>query len=138
MVGVQAAGFILAANIVLIGYGFTQKHAGMFLLASTLPVILLAVHIIGISSSTNQIALVIRIEDELHIRETQSLARIYARNYLRLAGPQLEAVIAQGTRGRTLSLKWFITPEAIVLYAASLGQVGLFVLCLVLYNYRFF
>jgi len=138
MVGVQAAGFILTADIVLIGYGFTQKHAGMFLLASTLPVILLAVHIIGISSSTNQIALVIRIEDELHIRETQSLARIYARNYLRLAGPQLEAVIAQGPRGRTLSLKWFITPEAIVLYAASLGQVGLFVLCLVLYNYRFF
>jgi hypothetical protein len=138
MVGVQAAGFIVAANIVLIGYGFTQKDAGMFLLASTLPVTLLAVHIIGISSSTNQIALAIRIEDEFHIRETQSLARIYARNYLRSAGPTLEAVIAQGPRGRTLSLKWFITPEAIVLYAASLGQVGLFVLFLVRYNYGFF
>ena len=138
MVGVQAAGFILAANIVLIGYGFTQKHAGMFLLASTLPVILLGVHIIGISSSTNQIALAILIENELHIRETQSLARIYARNYLRSAGPQLEAVIAQGPRGRNLSLKLFITPVAIFLYAASLGQVGLFALFLVHYNYRFF
>ena len=137
MVGVQAAGFIVAADIVLIGYGFAQKHAGMFLLASMLPVILLAVHIIGISSSTNQIALAIQIEDEFHIRETQSLARIYARNYLRSAGPQLEAVIAQGPRDRTLSLKWFITLEAIVLYAASLGQVGLFALFFVRYNYRF-
>src|SRR5262249_3947207 len=32
MVGVQAAGFIVAANVVLIGYGFAQKQAGMFLL----------------------------------------------------------------------------------------------------------
>src|SRR5262249_40118478 len=133
MLGVQAAGFIVAANVVLIGYGFTQKEAGMFHLASTLPVILLAVHIAGISSSTNQIALAIQIDDGFHIHETQSLARIYARNYLRSAGPQLEAVIAQGPRGRNLSLKLFITPVAIFLYAASLGQVGLFVLYLVLY-----
>jgi hypothetical protein len=138
MVGVQAAGFIIAANIVVIGYGFTQKHAGMFLIACTLPLVLLVAHIAGLSSSTNQIALAIRIEDELHIRETQSLARIYARNYLRSAGPQLEAAIAQGPRGRTLSLKWFITPVAMVLYAASLAQVGLFALFLVHYNYRFF
>ena len=38
---VQTAGFILAANIVLIGYGFSQKHAGMFLIGSALPLILL-------------------------------------------------------------------------------------------------
>jgi hypothetical protein len=113
-----------------------RKKPGLFLLASTLPLILLAVHIIGISSSTNQIALAIRIEDEFHIHETQSLAKIYAKRYLRSVGPQLEAVIAQGPRGRNLSLKSFITPEAIVVYAASLGQVGLFVLYLVLYNYR--
>jgi len=135
---VQTAGFILAANIVLIGYGFSQKHAGMFLIGSALPLILLGVHIIGISSSTNQIALAIRIEDELHVRETQSLARIYARNYLRSAGPQLEAAIAQKARGRNLSLKSFITPEAIILYAASLGQLVLFALFLVSDNYRFF
>jgi len=136
MLSVQAAGFIVAANVVLIGYGFSQKEAGMFLLASTLPVILLAVHLAGISSSTNQIALAIQIEDELHIRETQSLARIYARNYLRLTEPQLKDVIAQGPRPRNLSLNSFITPVAVSLYAASVGQVGLFVLYLVLYNYR--
>jgi hypothetical protein len=138
MLGIQTAGFIIAANIVVIGYGFTQKHAGMFLFASTLPLVLLVVHIAGLSSSTNQIALAIRSEDELHIREAQSLARIYAENYLRSAGPQLEAAIARGPRGRTLILKWFITPGAIVLYAASLGQVGLFALFLVHYNYQFF
>jgi hypothetical protein len=136
MLGIQTAGFIIAANVVLIGYGFTQKQAGMFLIASTLPLVLLAVHIAGLSSSTNQIALAIRIEDELHIRETQSLARIYPRNYLRSTELQLEAVRAQGPRGRNLSLKLFITPVAIVLYAASLGQLGLFVLYLVLYHYR--
>jgi hypothetical protein len=138
MLGIQTAGFIIAANVVLIGYGFTQKHAGVFLIASSLWVILLGVHIAGLSSSTNQIALAIRIEDELHICEMQSLARIYARNYLRSAGPQLEAAIAQGPRGRNLSLKLLITPAAIVFYAFSLGGLGLFVLCLVLYNYRFF
>jgi hypothetical protein len=136
MLGIQTAGFIIAANIVLIGYGLSQKEAGMFLLGSVLPLTLLAVHIAGISSSTNQIALAIRIEDELHIHERHSLARIYARNYLRSAGPQLEAAIAQGPRGPNLSLKMFITPGAIVLYAFILGQVGLFVLYLVHYHYR--
>src|SRR5689334_8388063 len=51
MLSIQTAGFIIAANIVLIGYGFTQKLAGMFLIGSTLPLNLLAVHIAGISSS---------------------------------------------------------------------------------------
>ena len=138
MLGIQAAGFIVAGVVVLIGYGFAQKQAGIFLLGSPLPVILLALYISGLSAATNQVVLSIRIEDELHIRETLSLAREYARNYLRLAEPQLEVVSAKRPRDRYFNHKWFLGPVAILLYAAGLGQLGLFVLGLVLYNYRLF
>jgi hypothetical protein len=138
MMSVQATGFIVAGNVVLIGYGFTQKQAGMFLLGSVLPVILLALFIITVSAEAGLIVLSLRIEQELHIRKKHSLARTYARSYLRLTGPQLEVIAAQEPRDRNLTRKWFIRPVAIILYAASLGQLGLFVLCFALYNYRFF
>jgi hypothetical protein len=138
MLGIQAAGFIVAGNVVLIGYGFTQKQAGIFLLGSALPVILLAVYMITVSAAAGLIVLSIRIEDELHIREMHSLARTYARSNLRLTGPQLKVIGAQEPRDRNLSLKWFIKPAAIILYAATLGQLGLFVPCFTVYNYRIF
>lgn len=138
MLGFQAAGFIVAGNVVLIGYGFTQKQAGMFLLGSVLPVILLAVYMITVSNAAGLIVLSTRIEDELHIGEVHSLARTYARSNLRLTGPQLEAIAAQEPSNRNLSLKWFIKLAAIIFYAASLGQLGLFVLCFALYDYPIF
>jgi hypothetical protein len=138
MLGFQAAGFIVAGNVVLIGYGFTQKQAGTFLLGSVLPVILLAVYMTTISNAAGLVALSIRIEDELHIREMHSLARTYARSNLRLTEPQLKIIAAQEPRVRNLNLKWFIKPAPIILYAASLGQLGLFALCFALYDYRIF
>jgi type II secretory pathway component PulK len=110
----------------------------MFLLASGVPVVLLAVYMITVSAAASLIVLSIRIEDDLHIHETRSLARTYARSHLRLTGPQLEDVSTQEPRDRNLSLKWFTKPVAIILYVASIGQLGLFVLCFVFYNYRIF
>ena len=40
---IQMAGFITTADVVLISYGFAQKLAGVLLLASALPIILLRV-----------------------------------------------------------------------------------------------
>jgi hypothetical protein len=138
VLGIQATGFVVAGNVVLIGYGFTQKQAGMFLIGSTLPLITLALYMITVSAVFSLVDLSIRIEDGLHIHKTHSLARTYARNYLRLTEPQLEVISAQGPRDRNLSLKWFTKTVAIILYAACLGQLGLFVLCFVHYNYRIF
>jgi hypothetical protein len=87
MMSVQATGFVVAGNVVLIGYGFTQKQAGMFVLGSVLPVILLALFIITVSAEAHLIVLSLRIEQEVHIGKTHSLTRTYARSYLRLTGP---------------------------------------------------
>ena len=138
MINIQATGFIVAGNIVLIGYGFTQKQAGMFLLGSVLPVILLALFIITVPAEAGLIVLTLRIEQELHIHKTHSLARTYARIYLRLTGPQLEVIAAQELQDRNLTRKLFIRPVAIIFYAASLVQLGLFVLFFALYSYRIF
>jgi hypothetical protein len=123
---------------VLIGYGFTQKQAGMFLIGSALPLITLALYMITVSAVYSLVVLSIRIEDDLHIPKTHSLARTYARNYLRLTGPELEGISAQEPRDRNLSFKWFTKSVAIILYVTSLGQVGLFVLFFGIYNYRIF
>jgi hypothetical protein len=110
----------------------------MFLIGSALPLITLALYMITVSAVSSIAALSIRIEDELDIPKTHSLARTYARNYLRLTEPELDAISTKEPQDRNLSLRWFGKTAAIILYVASLGQLGLFFLSSVHYNYRIF
>ena len=84
--------------------------------------------------------LVLRIERRLQIRE-DSLGATYVHTYFRSMTPTLSSRIEDlsDEEVRQLDLKWenFWGPMPIVLYAATVVQVGLFVLSLTVFHYRF-
>jgi hypothetical protein len=86
------------------------------------------------------INLVLRIERRLLIRK-DSLGATYVHTYFRSMRPALGSRIEDlnDEEVRQLNLKWasLWSPLPIVLYASTVVQVGLFVLGLTVFHYRF-
>lgn len=136
----QVNGFLTAADVALISYGFSQKLAAILLVASGAPVGILIMYILVGSIASPLVNLVLRIERRLQIRE-DSLGATYVHTYFRSMTSTLDGRIEDlsDEEVRQLDLKWekFWGPIPIVLYAATLVQVGLFVLSLTVFHYRF-
>jgi hypothetical protein len=136
----QAAGFFVTADVVLVSYGFSQKLAAILLVASAVPMLILAMYMMVSSISTPLVNLVLRIERRLLIRK-DSLGAIFARTYFGKMEPAVGSHIEDLDDGevRHLNLKWDTrrSPIPIILYAATMIQVGLFVLSLTVFHYRF-
>jgi hypothetical protein len=136
------AGFIATGDVLLISYGFSQKLAAILLLASVFPVIILLMYLLLGSMNISLINLMLRIERKLLIRE-DSLAAMFLRDQLESIAPAVgatEELSDEEVRRLNLSLsrrKWIRTPVPIVLYTASIAQVGISVLSLTVFHYRF-
>jgi hypothetical protein len=106
---VQTTGFIVAGNVALLAYGFSQKEAGIFFLGSALPVILLIVYTLTMSISAPLITLAVKLERDLQIRD-HSLAAIYVRNHLWLADSDVESLDdGEVQRLSVEKRRWFLT-----------------------------
>ena len=136
----QVNGFITAADVALLSYGFSQKLAAILLLATGAPMLILSMYILIGSIASPLVNLILRIERRLNIRE-DSLGATYVHTYFRSISPTLSSRIEDlsDEQVRQLDLKWekFWGPIPIVLYAATVVQVGLFVLSLTVFHYRF-
>jgi hypothetical protein len=139
---IQMAGFIATGDVLLISYGFSQKLAAILLLASAFPVVILLMYLLLGSMNISLINLMLRIERKLLIRE-DSIAAMFLRDQLESVAPAVSAtedLSDEEVRRLNLSLsrqKWIRTPVPMVLCAASIAQVGIAVLSLTVFNYRF-
>jgi uncharacterized membrane protein (Fun14 family) len=136
----QITGFIGTGAVVLISYGFAQKLAAILLLASGAPMLLLLMYLQVGSITSPLVNLILRIERELLVRK-DSLGATYAR----LSHPSM--VLPLGSRiedltdeeVRHLSPRGYPLwgPIPVILYAGTVAGVGLFVLSLTVFHYRF-
>src|SRR6266702_7463283 len=65
----QVAGFIAAADVVLLSYGFSQKVAAILLLASVMPMIFLLIYLRIETAIGSVVVLILRLERKLLIQE---------------------------------------------------------------------
>ena len=77
----QATGILATGDALLITYGFAQRQAGILLVASSMPLAILAVYVGAMSVAPPLINLALRLERRLLIRG-DSLAVTYARMHL--------------------------------------------------------
>ena len=133
----QVVGFLVAADVVLISYGFSQRLAVTLLVASGVPILILIQYMVVGSIASPLVSLVLRIERKLLIR-ADSLGATYVHTYFRW-DPNNRIEDLSDEKIRQLSLEWapLRSPLPIIMYAATLTQVGLFVLSLTVYHYRF-
>ena len=136
----QVTGIIATADVVLISYGFSQKLAAILLVASAMPIVLLLIYLQIGSLLTPLINLILRFERSLLIRR-DSIGAVYVRSYVRSVPHALSGRIEDlsDEEVRHLKLKWdsLLAPIPIILYAATVVQIGLFVLGLTVFHYRF-
>ena len=111
----QVAGFFVAADVVLVSYGFSQRLAAILLVASTVPMLILVMYMVIGSVNRPIVNLILRIERKLLIED--SLGAILAQTWLKWES------------------LWSTVP--ITLYTATAAQLGLFVLSLTVFHYSF-
>lgn len=137
---IQICGFAVAADVVLVGYGFSQKLAAVLLVASVVPILILVMYVVVGSIASPLVDLVLRIERRLLIRR-DSLGATYVNAYFRSMPPSQSARIEglDDEEVRHLDLEWdyFWSPIPMILYVASLAQVGVFVVSLTVFHYPF-
>jgi len=139
----QIAGFIATGDVVLISYGFSQRLAAILLLASAFPLIILLMYLFIGSINIPLIGLMLRIERKLLIGGENSLAAIFLREERRSVTPAvgtIDELSNEEVRHLNLSIarrKWAWTSVPIILYTATIAQVGIFVLSLTVFDYRF-
>lgn len=136
----QATGFLITADVVLLSYGFSQRSAAILLVASVVPLVILVYYTAIDSFIRPLITLILSIERRLLI-QTDSLGAVVARTYLVKATPAHGSRIEDLTdeEVRHLDFKWEPLRSAIPIAfcAATLVQVGISVLGLTVFHYRF-
>lgn len=126
----------------MITYGFSQRLAGVLFLASAMPIVVLLIYLQIMSAVAPVITLAMRLERKLLIRR-DSLAATYAKVHLRplalrsanvedLNDDELLGVDQNASRGR-----WLRKQVPLILYVATIVQIGLAILSLTVYHYRF-
>jgi hypothetical protein len=138
----QIVGFAATGDVLLLSYGFSQRLAAILLFAGAFPVIVLLLYLYIGSINIPLMSLILRIERRLRIRE-DSLGATYLRVQLPSMTPvpgPIEELNDEAVHRLNLSLSvshWLWTPVPIVLYTATIAQVGIFVLSLTVFHYRF-
>jgi hypothetical protein len=138
----QIASVLTTADVLLITYGLSQKLAGALFLASSIPIVVLIVYVIIYSGTAPIISLAIRLERKLLIHG-DSLAVTYAKIHLKPLMPGSMSVedlddeaLIKLDKNR-LWRHWLWRQVPIILYTATVVQIGLGILSLTVYHYRF-
>jgi len=137
----QTFGVTATANVVLLSYGFSQRLAAILFVASALPVVALLLYLRILSVATPLITLAMRIERKLSIKES-SLAVTYAKAHLSLPSKVARVDSLSNEELSNLDqefsgLRWLWKPMPIVFLTATAVQIGLAVLSLTVYHYKF-
>jgi hypothetical protein len=138
----QAIGFILAADSVLLAYGFSQRESAILLIGSLMPILVLLIYFQYIRSSTPIVYVAIALEHQLGLTEVP-LIGTYARMGFRPIYDLVED--ADGMEGRVfrdsdLALSYrnrLVRPVPIVLYCIFCAQFVIFLISVSGYRYRF-
>ncbi len=136
----QAFGVLATGDALLITYGFSQRLAAILFLASGLPVGVLLLYLQTMSTAAPLVIFAARIERSLSIKE--SLAAVYARSHLRpfAIAMNIDSLSNNELRGLDVDVSWRswigkLLPK--LLYFTTLIQVGLAILSMTVYHYRF-
>jgi len=138
----QATGIIATGDALLITYGFAQRQAGILLVASAMPLVVLAIYLAAMSVAPPLINLAMRLERRLLIRE-DSLAVTYARMHLRPPVSRtwrIEDLNDEEVRNLNMRIplsQLLRKRIPIGLYVSTISQIGLFILSLVIFHHRF-
>jgi hypothetical protein len=136
----QIVGFFIAAEVILVSYGFSQRLAGVLLIASFIPMLILIMYMIVGSIAAPLVGLVLRIERALLLKK-DSLGATYVRTYFRQMGAGIDEHIEDlsDEEVRNLNLKWdsLWSPVPIGLYVSTVAGIGLSILSLTVFHYRF-
>jgi hypothetical protein len=138
----QTASFIATGDILLLSYGFSQRVAVILLFASAFPMVILLIYLLVGSINNSLVSLILRGERKLLIRE-DSLGATFLQVRLRSAAPapsDIEKLSNEEIRHLKIDLsgsQWLRAPLPIIFCTATIAQVGLFVLSLTIFHYRF-
>jgi len=140
---IQMAGFFIAADSALLAYGLTQRRAGILLLASFMPAIMLGIYIELRNSSIPVIYVAITLERKLHLRDAplvetfalSRMSRVFAMptETTDMADPEFYASMLRSPQIR----KWFTRPSALMICFIFAAQLGWFLVSLLVYHYPF-
>jgi hypothetical protein len=137
----QTAGVLITGDAIVITYGFSQRLAGVLFLASGLPIVILLFYLRILSISAPVISLAIRFERKLMIG-SDSLAATYTKIHFRPLTPEFASGESLSNEellslDRGFSPSWLWKEISIILYGATIIQIGLATLSLLVFHYRF-
>jgi hypothetical protein len=137
----QITGFLAAADSLLIAYGFSQRVSGILLVASVMPLIMIASYVEILNSILPLIYVAITLEQKLQLRDAP-LATLYVQIYTRnFPGLGKDVDMAdQRVRESILGLPrrtWLTNRPVHILSILFIAQVGLFFIGILIYHYRF-
>lgn len=138
----QIFGIIATADSILLAYGFTQRVSSVILVASFMPIIMLISSVVIGSMTVPVVYVGATLEHRLKLVDTPLVAMSvpgYARGIFATGG---QRTIMTETEIResilSVSLRSFLTNQAAyILYATFTVQIFLFLISLIVYNYRF-
>jgi hypothetical protein len=143
---VQTAGFFIAADTLLLAYGFSQRRSGIFLLASFMPPVMLAVYTFVTRDSVAAIYVAMVLEEKLNLRDiplvgTLARARVRMKPILKVLDESDAKMADPGTRDllmKRATRRYLLDDSAArLLCLATLLQIGFFLISLVLFHYPF-
>jgi len=136
------AGFIATADSVLLAYGFAQKESGILLIASIMPLILLVSYLEIYLSTVPVIYVAISLEKELGLGD-DALVRTFARTNLRdiysAINTNSDLKASEALDSVVHNLRWTLLNKrpGHVLILIFIAQLGLFLVSIYSYHYRF-
>ena len=138
----QVAAFVATADSLLLAYGFSQKIGGIFLIAATMPVIMLISFSVIANTVRPIIYVTLTLERELHLHDT-TLGVLYAKFHVPNILPSFDKLSNSRESGIPKSIlsfparNWLASGPAYVIYAIFTVQIGLFLVSLRVYHFRF-
>jgi hypothetical protein len=138
----QITGFLVAADSVLIAYGFSQRISGILLVASVMPLIMIVSYVEIMHSTLPLIYVAMTLEQKLQLRDVP-LTRIYVQTYTRGVFTNLAHDVDMTEKSVRESIldpsrrRWLTNGPVYVPYAIFIAQIALFLVSLLSYHYRF-
>jgi hypothetical protein len=138
----QSLGFIIAADVVLLGYGFSQRRSAIFLLTSLLPIAMLVV-LIDLAASMMPMAYVAtRLERKLLLQDAPLIGTYLksCKGILRAAIGDVQHLDDLETHGfpPRIRFRFLLTDgRAILAFGAFIVQFCIFIVSVTVYHYPF-
>ena len=138
----QSLGFLIAADVILLGYGFAQRRSVILLLASLIPIAMFAVLVDLMTSMIPMSYVAINIERRLSLREAPLIG-----TYVKSCQGIIQAVLGDIESWDSLRVEGLVPRirlrfllrdrKTLLLLGAFIAQLCLFVVSITAYHYPF-